>query len=567
MPIVSSTTVPTLPQGIKIRLRVQFRDARGRLFNAANNDLKYRPHRFDLTDIVALDNNRTFDIVLKEAGETVFRVWDVENPRLSAFIRLPVGDVISPSERSLFVGDLVCFSSPVKSGSTSATIAGQTWGTSGNSDKFIHFLQRNTGNAVMVTPGDASVYVKLSPEGQNATSFASLKIQQPSSLRFINSPKFVSNIKGRKFTFPVQYGSNLNESSRNIHGCETNDLTVFSAVRPPFDCYSSIIGGSAHISAVNLFSTRPVFDTTSGTYVCLIADQIFELSSHQYADFENTQLQVSAQWNDDSNVKSSVAVPFYPRFVVHDDEILLNNLENEHALLKLSAVKALHNHMRVETCHPNIVTIEKTHAKGKDKVGNFHYRVSLNVHSAALWNDKADKCVITIKNLLTEQVESVPVKIRLYGDATKLAINAFKYQGIFGWVRHLIDTIWPFLTSLLLLVVSAVLLYLGYQRGIQKHGGDMDASMYKARQSASNSLNYSGLQSLSKPLFSSTPDDRSVTTGVAAKFRRQSPHRNISEKLFDDDSLSTSRHSAGSGNESYLYDGRDRSSLQNRYYK
>uniref|UniRef100_A0A914ZAI0 Nuclear pore membrane glycoprotein 210 n=1 Tax=Panagrolaimus superbus TaxID=310955 RepID=A0A914ZAI0_9BILA len=569
MPIVSSlasTTIPTLPQGIKIRIRVQFRDQRGRLFNAANNDLKYRPHRFDLTDIVALENNRTFDIVLKQAGETVFRVWDTVNPRLSAFIRLPVGDVIGPAERSLFVGDVVCFSSPVKVGP--ANVFGLTWGTSGHSNNVINFINRNNGNSVMVSPGEASVYVKLGHEVQNAnaTTFSTIKIQQPSSLRFVNSPKFVSNIKSRAFVFPVQFGSILNDSSRNIYGCDnTADLAAFSGIRPPFDCISSISGGVANIAAINLFTTRAVFDPSVGSYACVLTDQIFELKSHQINDFENSQLHVSAQWNDDSNVKSSVSVPFYPRYVVHDEELLLNNLENEHALLKLSAVKALQNHMRLETCHPNILSVEKVSAKGKDKVGNLHYRVTLNVHSAALWTDKADGCVITIKNSLTDQSESVPVKIKLYGDATKLAINAFRYQGLFGWIRNLIDTIWPFISSLFLLFISSVLLYLGYQRGIQKTGDQNDATMYHKGLSPNGSLNYSGL----KPLYTSTPDENKfASTGVAAKFKSNSSlhHRNISNQLFEDDSLNVSRHSAGSGNDSYL-NGSNRSSLQNLYYK
>uniref|UniRef100_A0A914PL52 Uncharacterized protein n=1 Tax=Panagrolaimus davidi TaxID=227884 RepID=A0A914PL52_9BILA len=203
MPVISSlasATIPTLPQGCKIQIRVQFRDSRGRLFNSANNDLKYRPHRFDLTDIVTLENNRTFDIVLKEAGETVFL-----------------------------------------------------------------FIHRNTDNAVMVSPGDASVYVKLSPEGKNATTFSSIKIRQPSFLQFINSPKYVSNIKRRVFAFPVQFGKTLNDTPQNIYGCDATDLTVFSGVLLPFDCVSSIGGSAAPISAVNFFTTRAVFDPTIGS--------------------------------------------------------------------------------------------------------------------------------------------------------------------------------------------------------------------------------------------------------------------------------------------------------------
>uniref|UniRef100_A0A914PA26 Uncharacterized protein n=1 Tax=Panagrolaimus davidi TaxID=227884 RepID=A0A914PA26_9BILA len=182
-------------------------------------------------------------------------------------------------------------------------------------------------------------------------TFSSIKIRQPSSLRFVNSLKYVSNIKRRVFAFPVQFDTTLNDTSQNIYGCNATDLTVFSAP----------------ISAVNLFTTRAVFDPTIGSYDCVLTDLIFELKSHQINDFENSQLTVSSQWNDDSNVESSITIPFYPRYFVHNDEILLNILESEHALLKFSAVKALQNNMKIETCHPNILNVEKV--SFKDKVG------------------------------------------------------------------------------------------------------------------------------------------------------------------------------------------------------
>uniref|UniRef100_A0A914QVT8 Uncharacterized protein n=1 Tax=Panagrolaimus davidi TaxID=227884 RepID=A0A914QVT8_9BILA len=288
---LASATIPTLPQGCKIRIPVKFRDSRGRLFDSAN--------------YVALENNRTFDIVLKEAGETVFRIWDTVNPRLSAYIRLPVGDVITP-ERELYVGDLVCFISPVKVRQAAAKLIGLTWGTSGQSDKFVNFIHRNTGNAVMVSPGDASVYVKLCLECQNATTFSSIKIRQPSSLQFINSPKYVSNIKRRVFAFPVQFIKTLNDTSQNIYGCDATDLTVFSGVLPPFDCVSSFSGGVAPISAVNIFTTRTVFDPTIGSYACVLTDQIFELKSHQINDFENSQLTVSAHSKIEKNYQTKL---------------------------------------------------------------------------------------------------------------------------------------------------------------------------------------------------------------------------------------------------------------------
>ena len=93
---------------------------------------------------------------------------------------------------------------------------------------------------------------------------------------------------------------------------------------------------------------------------------------------------------------------------------------------------------------------------------------------------------------------------------------------------------------------------------------EYENSVYQPRKSVNSSLNYSGLHPISKPLYSSTPEDKALTTSVASKFRRHSPHRSIGNQLFDDDSLNTSPHSAGSGNDSCLNSSEQ---LVNRFYK
>ncbi|VDK59842.1 unnamed protein product [Cylicostephanus goldi] len=70
---VTSTPLMNLPVGAKIALRVLFRDSRGRELSSSSK-LSYRPHRFDLTDIVPSDANRTLTVSLKSVGETVLKV-------------------------------------------------------------------------------------------------------------------------------------------------------------------------------------------------------------------------------------------------------------------------------------------------------------------------------------------------------------------------------------------------------------------------------------------------------------------------------------------------------------
>lgn len=73
-PMQVSNKLVYLPRGTWIRLSVDFRDVRGRTFDATNTQLMYRPNRFDLTEIIPADRNRTFSVHLKQAGETVFKV-------------------------------------------------------------------------------------------------------------------------------------------------------------------------------------------------------------------------------------------------------------------------------------------------------------------------------------------------------------------------------------------------------------------------------------------------------------------------------------------------------------
>ncbi|VDO63524.1 unnamed protein product [Onchocerca flexuosa] len=98
------------PLGYRLHVDVESRDHFGRLFDAAKHSLNYRPHRFDLTEIHPGNANSSFDIHLKDFGETV---WDRNNPELNVFLRLPVGDVIRPLAHSVVLSEIVCFNSPL----------------------------------------------------------------------------------------------------------------------------------------------------------------------------------------------------------------------------------------------------------------------------------------------------------------------------------------------------------------------------------------------------------------------------------------------------------------------
>ncbi|KHJ86401.1 hypothetical protein OESDEN_13853, partial [Oesophagostomum dentatum] len=108
----TSTTLMHLPVGAKIVLKVVFRDSKGREITASSK-ISYRPHRFDLTEIVPSDSNRTLTITLKSAGETVLKIWDTVEPTQNVYIRLSAAEMFYPLTRRPIVSDIVCFTSPL----------------------------------------------------------------------------------------------------------------------------------------------------------------------------------------------------------------------------------------------------------------------------------------------------------------------------------------------------------------------------------------------------------------------------------------------------------------------
>uniref|UniRef100_A0A7E4VU03 Nuclear pore membrane glycoprotein n=1 Tax=Panagrellus redivivus TaxID=6233 RepID=A0A7E4VU03_PANRE len=538
-----ASSVAVLPQGITVRVRASFRDQRGRVFDAAANTLRFRPHRFDLTDIVAKDANRTLDITLKRAGETVIRVWDPTNPRVSAFVRLPVGDVLSPIHvRDFFVGDLVCFDSPVGSSIT--------WSTTGSSNRILRFIQGNAGRAVLNSAGDTSVFAKLNPAGQNATTFAAINVHSPDVLVFAYEPKLVSNIAGKPILFPVRFGAKANETLNNVHGCFADELSSFADVRPPFDCTVALRGSAiSGVTGATLFAAKPVFDEKLGSYACRLRDQPFDVPSHQQLELDGAELVISATWVEAPQASVSVAVPFFPRFTVHDSEILLNNLGDDTAILSITAVPGLEASIRVEPCAGNMLTIERIAdplvdtAKGAEPVtivGNMHFKVILNVNSAALWAERTSGCELTITSVLTEQADPIPVNIKLHGDVAKAAIIAYRHNGILGFFTYAWEQFFPFVATIIL-AISAFMLFFTYRRAT---ASTADISYYPSDRIGGQNVSYSF--SGVKPLFTSTPENSgpapAIAECLASKFRNRSPHRaGVTEKLFEEQSsLNTS---------------------------
>ncbi|CAG9540870.1 unnamed protein product [Cercopithifilaria johnstoni] len=268
------------PLGYRLHVDVESRDHFGRLFDAAKHSLNYRPHRFDLTEIYPGNANSSFDIHLKDSGETVFKVWDGKNPELSVFLRLPVGDILRPSVHSVAVSEIVCFNSPLP-------VLG--WKELDGKRHF-QFIDEKNGIAIAADMGNTVV---ASYDSQKQTIFTKRKVVSAKSLRFSSVPQFVSNIRNHQYLFPVIV-DNSEQNPSNIYDCASTLLEEL-ILDAPFDCIVDFVE-KVNVLATSLFAARSAFLPRLGKYGCILVEQTFG-GPISLIEYQNLNLNISAIWN------------------------------------------------------------------------------------------------------------------------------------------------------------------------------------------------------------------------------------------------------------------------------
>uniref|UniRef100_A0A158PBW9 BIG2 domain-containing protein n=1 Tax=Angiostrongylus cantonensis TaxID=6313 RepID=A0A158PBW9_ANGCA len=194
--IDSATSIPLLhlPVGVKLRLQVVFRDSQGRPLNEASSSISYRPHRFDLTEIISSNLNKTLTVAMKSAGETVLQIWNTADHSQNVFLRFSANEQLYPRSRPSVVSDIVCFASPL--------VGAMRWSSS---DDRIEWLDVEHGVGRLIQDGRTHVTVNVAE--QMLTT--SITIRPAQQLLFSeDTPNFVTNSKGSSFVFPVNIFAN-----------------------------------------------------------------------------------------------------------------------------------------------------------------------------------------------------------------------------------------------------------------------------------------------------------------------------------------------------------------------
>ncbi|CAO4362101.1 unnamed protein product [Caenorhabditis nigoni] len=507
-----------LPVGAQIQLNVVPRDARGRRLAAASNSLNFRPHRFDLTDIVATNNNLTLTITLKTAGDTVLRIGDAANTHISTFIRLSASESILPRAahkhaEDLVVSDVICLQSNILTGD------GAHWSSQSSSEGRINWLNEHLGVAQLAKAGNA--FVKLHTNQQ--TIHSKISVLLPSSLRFPEQhPDFVSNDEHSVFVIPVT--ATTNNTSRNkvssIYGeCNADQIRSFDTISAPFGCQVSFVRKSKHVlSAVNWLTASAVFSPTFG-YGCEIRRLDTSISTSSIAVPEEllkdqVDARITAKWVSDGTIQvddAQVDVPFHFAFIVQEKELVFSNMNQIDAALSIWVPLYDSKNIVVSGCEGDIVSVGKTKSNEHHSAkANIFYNVHLNVKAAALFTEHAKKCQITVENTLTGQIVRVPVTVQLLDETAKQVFNALESRGIVDVLlilaqkySHTIPTLlWTCFIAFVILVIGIYV----KTSVFDKSGsfGDNTINNSAHHTSIGSSFNSTNV-SLRDPIFRSTP--------------------------------------------------------------
>ncbi|EYC35683.1 hypothetical protein Y032_1001g3352 [Ancylostoma ceylanicum] len=140
-------------------------------------------------------------------------------------------------------------------------------------------------------------------------------------------------------------------------------------------------------------------------------------------------------------------------------------------------------------------------------------QIWLNVKLAALWTDLSQKCAVKVENSITAQKISVPVRIRIVGQAAKQVYNALDSTGLIEFVliflQHYLWII-PSLMWICLLGIFTIIAYWFIRRRIwERQGTFNDTSAMRSPLSTSATSVMSAQSSpsffRSSPLGKSTP--------------------------------------------------------------
>ncbi|XP_077992157.1 nuclear pore membrane glycoprotein 210-like [Glandiceps talaboti] len=508
----------SFPVGIALSFIISFHDDVGEKFHATNTELIFRINRFDLLQVNQGLQNGTFVARATSIGNTIFKVWDKNNPRIADYINVPVDRVIGSGNSDIVMADIICFSSPLraKDGRRGSWIS---------QDSSVLSIDRQAGIAVAKRPGTTTIYQNIS---ENFVTHTEITVH-PIRHVYIdsNTIAYVSNlVRSSSYSFPVLLGSTSHVKGEN---CSEELATVYNKLvlhSVPFRCNMAFQDKHIEIKAHDLFQVYADFDVDTGQYLCIVS-QLESGYSAQLLSTINTNLQLSVtvlRQEHQQEVQSSVlSLPFIPGFHVSQSEISLSNAHPNGELL-IQGVKKVRDTVRVMSSDVSIVEL------GSVQEGQIsqRYTVSLTDTTRLLQEDNV-QVYIEITSTMTGQDLKVPVNIH-YVDMKGKPVEPVKLSNSARIIRFMSDNYQSWLYHILLVLATIGLLFIGYHIFIvpRYYRGHARPDVFLAPGQGSPPPQYTA----QTPVQQGYSPGRNQSLNTSSPYQNTSPYRRSATKLW-----------------------------------
>ncbi|RWS29275.1 nuclear pore membrane glycoprotein 210-like protein [Leptotrombidium deliense] len=425
--------VVDVPVGFSIKLQVTFHDAVGKRFDAVNSNIKVRPSRFDLINILfnGDESNTTLTVRALKQGLTVLRIWDsqsVSGKLLEDYIYIRTGHVIYPNEPQLrlAIGDIVCFTSSLR---TSEGQSG-TWEVDGDSESV--FVDPLSGVAVARRSGE--VKVKYNLDSFNTIS-APVSVSIPEMVLLdTNAAAFLTNSASqmsKTVIIPIVISS---ETSLSKSYCPEDKAKEYYNQQPLFECqlmFTSVLNTPLEtigrdLKASDVFNCDVTFSFERKRYEVLIALKE-EMSEPQYTlplstvetnitVFVNFLLLGIDMQSFEQTLPLTLTVPFYPAFHVSQDEVILSNSKPLTYVTVTGTpdiLRSLHTTVNEDTSKVISIFPPELSQTNQNLVN-----IPIQINDVRwLWQRDSDAPLsIRLSSTLSRQFKIIPVKIKWSAD-------------------------------------------------------------------------------------------------------------------------------------------------------
>ncbi|GJQ66575.1 hypothetical protein Trydic_g4553 [Trypoxylus dichotomus] len=381
--IRSDFPTDVVPLGAEFELRATYHDDTGHEFTAGTAQLHVRTSRFDLTKVKQGKNNSTLIISVKKPGDTVLKVWADGVKKTADYIKLHVGQIVTPTVDHLVTGDVICLWTPV----VSLANVGR-WSTS---DVNLLDIESETGIGMTVASrgGSVSVSHSLLP-----TASLQMQVLPISQIRLLNpdpNQRLTNIAEAEPVELPLVIHSDSPESRKNnlITSWQCRDKDSINIKSFPFTCSIAFSNTSLNIPISNVFTVRSSFNSKTGLYSCSILSTGANDAS---ISILHTDVIVTAHSASNDVISNPVEIVFYPA-LFYEKELILNEdsysadlmiVGNEDVLKEVSVTPTDSNLLGVHDGERTSNNLLKYGVKLLDyhwKLGEFDEPLTLQLHS------------------------------------------------------------------------------------------------------------------------------------------------------------------------------------------